>query len=157
MSFGRIRGGLITVATLVASVSSSVGQSKSQTHRLSYQPAVVTLEGTLVRRTFPGPPNYESIRKGDRPETAWILELGAPVCVYPDSAEPDINPGVDGVRSVQLVFSGQVEIQEHHQLWGKEVIVKGTPYGVHTGHHHTPVLLTMESIEKAPALAPLKN
>jgi len=132
MSFGRIRGGLITVATLVASVSSSVGQSKSQTHRLSYEPAVVTLEGTLVRRTFPGPPNYESIRKGDRPETAWILELGAPVCVYPDSAEPDI-------------------------LWGKEVIVMGTLYGVHTGHHHTPVLLTIESIEKAPALAPLKN
>ncbi|MBI5888124.1 MAG: hypothetical protein HZB82_05355 [Deltaproteobacteria bacterium] len=40
---------------------------------LSYWPAKVRLTGTIVEKTFPGPPEFESIEKGDRPETRWIL------------------------------------------------------------------------------------
>jgi Domain of unknown function (DUF4431) len=63
--------------------------------------------------------------------------------------QPDLNPALDDVRSVQLVFRGEVEIQEHSNLWGKTVIVKGTLFGEHTGHHAA-ALLTIASIEKAP-------
>ena len=41
----------------------------------SYEPAVVALHGTLVRKTFAGPPNYHDIRKGDEAETYWLLNL----------------------------------------------------------------------------------
>ncbi len=33
---------------------------------LSYEPTEVRLTGTISRKTFPGPPNYQSIRKGDK-------------------------------------------------------------------------------------------
>lgn len=35
---------------------------------LEYEPSSVSLVGTIVRRTYPGRPNYESIKKGDEPE-----------------------------------------------------------------------------------------
>jgi hypothetical protein len=48
---------------------------------LSYEPAVATLSGTLVRKTLPGVPNYESVKKGDKPETSWFLDLLESACV----------------------------------------------------------------------------
>lgn len=36
---------------------------------------IASLRGKLIRHTFPGPPNYESIEDGDVPETRWILEI----------------------------------------------------------------------------------
>jgi len=35
----------------------------------------ITLRGKLIRHTFPGVPNYESIEDGDYPETRWVLEI----------------------------------------------------------------------------------
>ena len=35
----------------------------------------ITLQGKLIRHTFPGVPNYESIEDGDYPETRWVLEI----------------------------------------------------------------------------------
>ncbi|WP_350304221.1 hypothetical protein [Photorhabdus viridis] len=31
----------------------------------------LTLDGTLLRITYPGPPNYENVENGDIPETYW--------------------------------------------------------------------------------------
>src|SRR5260370_17559026 len=47
---------------------------------LKYGPTVVSLTGTLRSQVFPGPPNYESIKRGDRKETAIILTLVVPPC-----------------------------------------------------------------------------
>ena len=33
----------------------------------------VTLYGKVREEVFPGPPNYESINDGDRPQFYWIL------------------------------------------------------------------------------------
>ncbi len=35
----------------------------------------VALRGKLIRHTFPGAPNYESIENGDYPEARWVLEI----------------------------------------------------------------------------------
>jgi hypothetical protein len=35
----------------------------------------VTLHGKIIRHTFPGPPNFESIEDGDQPETKWVLVI----------------------------------------------------------------------------------
>lgn len=113
--------------------ASAHSQTTSAPPCLSYEPAVVTLTGTLVRRTFPDPPNYKSVRSGDRAETAWIIELTSPICVNADPDEPGLNPAAEDVRSVQLVFGGD-EIQEHHHLWNKKVVVTGTMFAAHTGH-----------------------
>jgi hypothetical protein len=115
---------------------------------LLYGPSVVKLTGTLVRKTFPGPPEYKSIRDGDRSETSWFLDLNTPVCVNQDKAQPDLNPGRNDVRTVQLVVSAE-SYKKYKILVGQRVITTGTLFGEHTGHHHTPVLLTVRSLAKA--------
>src|SRR5438445_8055712 len=67
----------------------------------SYEPALVALHGTLHRKTFAGPPNYRDIRKGDKPETYWLLNLDPQIVVSKDKPEPNLNPSQKNVRRVQ--------------------------------------------------------
>jgi hypothetical protein len=139
----------IVMATVLMSGISVMGQSTHQSHCLSYEPAVVTLSGTLVRKTFPGPPNYESVKKGDRPETSWFVDLPESVCVNEDRVDPDLNPKQSGILEIQLVLQPE-QYQQRKEMIGRKVVATGTLFGEHTGHHHTPVLLTVRTLEEAP-------
>jgi hypothetical protein len=123
----------------------SVGQTATIVPCLSYEPAVVKIEGTLGRKTAPGPPNYESVRNGDRPETYWFVELSQPVCVDEDKTEPDLNPAKKDVGRIQLLL-GQTAYAAYKGIMGGKVVAGGTLFGAITGHHHTPVLLTVRGI-----------
>jgi hypothetical protein len=109
-----------------------------------FEPAVTQLEGKLVLRDFPGPPNYESVASGDTLERQWILELTSPMCVDADSMS-DLNaaPQKD-VHEVQLVLSGTSPSLTGHR--NRVVLISGTLFTAHTGHHRTPVLLTVQSV-----------
>jgi len=113
----------------------------------SYEPAVVALHGTLIRKTFAGPPNYNDIHKGDKAETTWLLDLDSPICVNQDTAEPDLNPSQRNVRRVQLVLD-QRTYERYKALLGRRVVATGSLFGAHTAHHHTPVLLTVSNLEQ---------
>jgi hypothetical protein len=128
---------------------SAMGQNKPQSECLSYEPIVVTLSGTLVRKTFPGSPNYANVKKGDRPETSWFLDLQESVCVNESKTEPDLNPQQSGIREIQLVVKPE-QYQQHKGLVGRKVLATGTLFGEHTGHHHTPVLLTVRTLGESP-------
>jgi hypothetical protein len=82
----------VQVALIFLSPNSSMTQTIPAHGCVSYEPSHVTLQGTLVRKTFPGPPNYESVKNGDKPQTSWILELQENICVDEDKAQPDLNP-----------------------------------------------------------------
>jgi Domain of unknown function (DUF4431) len=138
----------IIALTLLVLTESSVSQTRLQSECLSYDPSVVTLSGTLVRKTFPGPPNYESVKKGDKPETSWLLDFPESVCVNEDKVEPDLNPKRSAVREIQLVLQPQ-QYGQHKSLVGTPVIATGTLFGEHTAHHHTPVLLMVRTLEGA--------
>ena len=112
----------------------------------SYEPAVVELDGRLVRKTFAGPPNYQDVHKGDEPETVWLLKLDSPICVDQDTKQPDLNPAQQKVRSVQLVLNKE-DSERAKSLSGKRVQVAGTLFAAHTGHHHTSVLLTITYLD----------
>ncbi|MBS1169086.1 MAG: hypothetical protein H6R01_4 [Burkholderiaceae bacterium] len=106
---------------------------------LEYEPAEVTLTGKLKRYTFPGPPNFESVAKGDMAETGYYLQLKKAVCINgnPDSADayPQKN-----VSFVQLFLSPQ-QIKKLKPWLGKAISLKGTLFARHTGHHHAPLIL----------------
>jgi hypothetical protein len=123
--------------------------SQNSSACLSYEPSVVELRGTIIRKTFPGPPDYGSLRGGDRPEVYWLVVLSRPVCVDQDKTDPDLNPAQKDVRSIQLVFNDAAIYKTQKDLVGKSVVAKGTLFGAHTGHHHTPVLLTVSSLKTA--------
>ena len=114
---------------------------------LQYEPAVTTLTGKLIRRTFPGPPNYENVSQGDKQETYWLIELATPICVDESKQDPEIDTAKRNISSVQLVLTGD-DYKKYRSLMDKKVSATGTLMGEITGHHHTPVLLTVSNLKK---------
>jgi hypothetical protein len=116
-------------------------------------PETLKLAGKLAYKIFPGPPNYENVRKGDRPEPAYILELPAPVCASGISVGKD-KPLVDTepFSKVHLLFDGHKDIAKQlRRLIGHHVIVQGENGDeATTGHHHAPFIMDVKTIAPAP-------
>ncbi len=114
---------------------------------LSYEPAKIRLNGVIVSKIFPGPPEFESIEKGDRPETHWILKLSKPVCVNGDPKN-EINTETErNIKEIQLII--QEDDGRHMHLLSRRVVVTGTLFHAHTGHHRTRVLMEVSGITPA--------
>jgi len=113
---------------------------------LAYDTDGIPLSGTISKKTFPGPPNYESIKKGDKPETYWILHLDTPTCT---TASGD-NAAESNVTDLQLILSAK-DYAQYKQLVGQKVpvLVIGKLMHAITGHHHTPVLMEVKVVVKA--------
>jgi Domain of unknown function (DUF4431) len=110
------------------------------------QPLVFT--GSLSRPVFPGPPNYEDVKKGDKPERAYIIKLDAPICAAGD----EFLDSSQSFDTVQLLVDDSAKNSSAlssrlAQLAGKRVEVTGkSGFGAQTGHHHAPLLMTLVSI-----------
>jgi hypothetical protein len=141
---------LIVISFLLCACSSA---SKNDPHLLrkeclNYEPEKVQLEGELYRKSFPGPPNYEDVKKGDEEEIYWLISTVKPFCVY-ESDQVNGNK-LQNQSQVQLVISSKLDFYHtKRDLLNKKVIVKGTLFPQMTGHHKTEVLMTVESLEKA--------
>jgi hypothetical protein len=112
---------------------------------LRYGPTVVTLTGTLRSQVFPGPPNYESVKRGDRKETATILTLFAHACTT-DKDSQDFNDPETDIREVQLLVMNDAHWKIIRRLMGKRATLTGTLFHAHTGHHLTRVLIDVTTI-----------
>lgn len=120
-------------------------QESEKKEWVDYWPAVVELKGKLGIKTFFGPPNFGENPETDSKERSWILSLDKPINVRGQtSPDPGLNDSVENVRELQLVLP-----KPHRELIGKKVIVKGTLFHAHTGHHHTDVLMDVQSISLA--------
>ncbi len=100
----------------------------------------IQLRGKLIRHTFPGVPNYESIECGDYPEMRWVLEIpGTEVQRMIDLnyvTESLYCPDEEGW--IQLIA---VEDEDSPQYFlNKQVIVEGY-LGTLISHIHTPATL----------------
>ena len=124
--------------------------TKSKTYH--FEPEVVLLEGLPEEKTFPGPPNYESLKKGDTPETGWYLKLSKKINVLNNIDQNLANRTNDDVKEVdfvQLVIDWtSPKKQEIKKLLiqRKAILVKGTLFSRLTGHHHAPVLINVSEI-----------
>jgi len=118
--------------------------------QVHYEPVKVELTGRLDLQTFPGPPNYESIASGDEIERHFYLALIQPVDVV--VTEKDNKSAVNGdsfnaVKILQLVVIKDEHWARLRELGeGGEVTIKGTLFQRFTGHHHSRVLLSVESV-----------
>ena len=112
------------------------------------EPQPLTLKGSLIRPVFPGPPNYEDVKKGDKPERAYIIKLDAPICATGDEFL-DSSQTFDTVQLVvdDLAKDSRALNASLTQLVGKRVEVTGkSGFGAQTGHHHAPLLVTLVKI-----------
>lgn len=81
----------------------------------------VSLTGTLVRQTYPGPPDYEDVTKGDEPRVIWVLLLEPGICVV----DPDARyPREHYQREIQLVVRSD-QYTRYKTLLGKRIDVIG--------------------------------
>lgn len=130
------------LALLFAATPSPV--KKAPPRCLPYGPSVVNLEGVIRRQTFAGPPNFESVKSGDKPETYWVLHLSRPVCVGGDTASDGDEPEGE-VSNIQLILSAE-QYEAEKGLLNKHVAVRGRLIHAMSGHHHTKVLEEVAAI-----------
>lgn len=123
-----------------------VGHAASS--KFHYEPEKFTLTGTIERQTFPGRPGYESIRHGDEIERGWYLRLSDPIDVEETKNDTDPNSSTErNVQILQLTWdSGSVEDLMHAST-GKRVKLFGHLFHALSGHHHSRVLLWVDSGE----------
>ena len=133
------------LAVLAAGTPAGSGASDSCYH---YTPAAVALTGRLAQRTMPGPPNYESIARGDRPEVVMFLILDTPICTigdYKDSPNSDAFPRQDTLQ----VRSTPATAPQLRRLIGSRVTIEGTLAEWALGRDRTPVLVDASAVRPA--------
>lgn len=87
----------------------------------------VSLSGRLVQQTYAGPPDFESVTRGDKPLVIWVLQLDPSVCiVLPGSSYTSSH----GEREIQLVLGEEPYARtdryaEYRHLLGKRIDVSG--------------------------------
>lgn len=110
-----------------------------------FEPTDVTLTGDIITLTFPGPPNYESIKNGDKEETGPYLILTDPIDI---KRQPNTQASIDepqpNVKLLQLVVVNNDDWK--HVKHGNHVSVTGTLSSAITGHHHARALLEIKKI-----------
>lgn len=116
---------------------------------VQYEPKIVELNGVLELRTYPGPPNYESVKLGDERESCYYFELINPIDVYPfPGVKSMINDVVEeNVKIIQLSLSSDKLFGRFKKIGnGKKLKLRGTLFHRHTGHHHAEVLMSVDNI-----------
>jgi hypothetical protein len=118
--------------------------------QVNYEPSVVEMTGRLKLETFPGPPNYESIKSGDEIETHYYLALDQKIDVVKSVNEKDASTNdetVSNVNILQLVIVNDSDWPKLKKIGiGARVKIKGTLFKRHTGHHHSRVLFEVQKI-----------
>ena len=118
-----------------------------------YAPEITAIEGILERQTFPGPPNYESIFKGDTVERGWYLRLNQPIDVASSAFSSKLNDDEleKNVQIMQIVVMTNEQAKQLKNIpSGKRLTIRGTLFHQLTGHHHSRVLISVNnfSVEK---------
>jgi len=99
---------------------------------LKSEPETVILSGKLEKVTYPFTTNTGRVEK----ETGFYLSLNDPVCYKGD----DLSGPKQNILLIQLVLDKKGYGKLRPYL-GKNIKLKGSLFGSHTGHHHTPILL----------------
>lgn len=92
-----------------------------------YEPHVVNLTGVLDTRIYPGSPNYESVKSGDRPKKIWLIRLPHPISMEPDP-EPASFEGETGIKEIHVILTDLKDEKSLKEHRGETVI--GTITGI---------------------------
>jgi hypothetical protein len=136
-----------SIATVVVFALASMSAEAASAPCLEYEPQVVEMRGALSVETFPGPPNFSDLAKGDKPERVWILTLSQPICVSANTSD-ELYRAVPKATRVQVGFADFDGYKRYESMLGHDVVVSGSLFPAHTGHHHTDILMTIRTIKR---------
>jgi hypothetical protein len=102
---------------------------------LKYEPARVTLNGTLV--------SHQGLRG------YWAVKPDNPICMIKEPSDPSAF-AYTGVAELQLILMGaQADFDRYRPLLGRRVSVTGKLIPQVTGYHQTQVLIMVDGIVAA--------
>ena len=133
----------MTFRSILILASLLVVQSVYAADTFKFEPAVVNLTGKLIKKEFFGPPGYGEDPKTDSKEHAAILLLSQPIRVVAGK-DDQFNETRKNVKEVQLINVKRITLSPYIQ---KKVKVTGKLSSAITGHHHTDVLIEIDTIE----------
>ena len=138
----KLRLCLVGIAFLSLGCRSSGAQGAAvQSGCLSFEPRTVELRGRLSIQQKYGPPNYGEDSATDQKVQVPILVLDHPVNVCGDSTSQVNSESVHDVKEIQLVLPDGAHAYD--RLMNQSVVVTGTLSAAVSGHHYTPVVLTI--------------
>jgi len=101
------------------------------------------LSGKLLHLIFPGPPNFENVETGDKPEPTYILQLQSPICISGDDfADPKNKFSQIHLISEKAIWSAMKKLINHNV-----VVDLKDQMGAETGHHHAPLVAWVTAIK----------
>jgi GAF domain-containing protein len=137
----------LVLALVLGSHGNASGIDATEKGCFQYHDPPVPLRGSVVSKTLPGPPNYESIETGDEPETYWYLQLSRRICVDEIPKDP-YHPAQKDVLEIQLLLDGE-DYARYRALLGVPIVARGKLCHGFNGHHHTWVLMESVKLEAA--------
>jgi hypothetical protein len=143
---------LLVLGLAFSSSAAAATAADKMAKTVEYEPAEVLLTGRLMTRVFPGPPNYESVARGDRAHRVLVLKLDHPVDVrnsrYPEDDQRNIH-----IMQVSAGSTG--DSKEESALKdllvsaaGQNVVVKARLSVALVGSQHTPVIAEILQLKK---------
>ena len=132
--------GFLVIPVVAALAMQSPAPQANRSSCLRYEPDTVQISGTLSRHMYYGLPGFGEDPKHDEKEMGFYLDLASPICMK--SGGDDIDVAKTAIRRIQLVLD-QHGYDSLRPYLGRKVTLRGTVFGAITGHHHTPVLLSV--------------
>ena len=136
----------VRLLTLIVCFCSSA-MAGSPDDCLTYENVTVELTGRIIIKTVPGPPNYESIEQGDKPEKPWILRLSKPICMNADK-DDEFNVAEASVSDIHLVLHPEQYRKLRTIMRTGPVTLRGTLFHSFNAHHHAKVLMSVTGIKE---------
>ncbi len=107
-----------------------------------------TLEGTLSSEIFAGRPGFDDVRKGDDPESSYVLRLSQPICIQSDDKEDGADPN-NPISKVQLSpqdFDKNIRAKMRAALGYRVQVILASAQSAITGHHHEPLVASVHDL-----------
>lgn len=132
-----------TIVLAMALTLAAVFSPAAEPAWVSYEPAVVTLSGTIVKEAF-----GEDAAPMDVGRHVWILRLDRPISVR-GIPKDEINTQEENVREIHLNAEHRKYPIPEAAFGKTRFVVKGTLYHAITAHHLRPIVMLVSTIEPA--------
>lgn len=139
---GPLCGRLLFMKALLITAAIACSWQASADSCLHYGEPDATVRGKVHLRTFYGPPGYGETPRIDRRETQAFLFLSSPICVEASGAADE--PEEHAQAEITLVPLHGENLKAYQ---ARSISATGRLFHAISGHHHTPVLIEITSVE----------
>jgi hypothetical protein len=138
---------VLVLALILLGMPNTARSGNAPGRWLSFEPAVVELEGVVKIEFKYGPPNFGENPKTDQKMHIPILELTEPINVRGDPASELNSETKEAVKEVQLKFLRRQDYQQARRCKGRHVTVSGTLTSALLGTDFREVIMNVAEVK----------